>query len=91
MSIEYIYQVFLINRSHPNHLSISIANDEDIYYQIIFLDESECSNYIRVIHNLAKEMTINEVETSKQKLLIKEFILENPFDYDYEIHKFEVN
>lgn len=87
MTIEYIYKVVSIQRPTDRVIVmkvLEILEDTGLIYRLSFEFEDECSNYMRVIHNLIKDLNQNGVSEADQKKFICDFIEENPFNYEYE-------
>lgn len=87
MSIEYIYQVFMIIREDEHLIRLTIAEDDTLMYQFDFAYKEECSNYLRILHNFAMEMQENNLSIRFQCKLLKDYIYKNPFNYEFDIQE----
>lgn len=85
MTIEYIYKVFSINRPEEKMLVIEMLGKIKQTHRLSFEFEDECSNYLRVLHNLTIDLNKNEISEKNQEKFINEFIELNPLSYEYEL------
>lgn len=89
MVVEFYYQAFMLVRESSHILRMTIMEDETLMYRLVFLDENECSNFIRLLHHYAMEMEESAASMSKQSKLVKQFIHSNPLDYEYQLYSID--
>lgn len=83
MTVEYYYEAYMLVRESPKTIRLNLAEDDNLIYRLVFQDENECGNYLRLLHHYAIEMRDVNVTMHLQNHLVKEFLEDNPLDYEY--------
>lgn len=84
MAYLYIYLVFAFERKDAHTLYISIDDIDKPLYQLYFKYETECANFLRVLHMYSLEMERHHYSLNSQREFLYQFIKMNPFMYEYQ-------
>lgn len=83
MTITYIYFAFSFQRMDTHTLYIILNDEDSSVYQMYFEHDLECSNFQRILNDLALEMETEEMDIQNQKNYVERLIESNPLYYEY--------
>lgn len=85
MEIEFYYDAFMYAQLDDTTLRITIADDDTLMYHLNFKTAEECKDFQKMLHGFSFEF--EEMNRDLEPQLVKELVLQNPFDFDYEVEK----
>lgn len=83
MEVEFYYDTFMYAQMDELTLRLTIVDDDTLMYHLRFKSADERSAYQKMLHGFAFEFDAMQRELAPQ--LVKELVLHNPFDFDYEL------